>query len=159
MKTVPEFISIWLGNIFKIGILSGGDERHSIVFDAQLRIYRIIYPECNAKSLLIQFSENVSRIFCCPGCCYILQFLLLNKIIEFENQVLVLLPDIKSNEEFLVEQDFLKLSPDTIAITENKPEYLQEKLNAQVITVTVDVGQQEDIKAAGEKAKKLEAVA
>ena len=33
--------------------------------------------------------------------------------------------------------------------------YLQEKYNAQVITVTVDVGQQEDIKATGEKAKKL----
>ncbi len=33
--------------------------------------------------------------------------------------------------------------------------YLQEKCNAQVITVTVDVGQQEDIKAAEEKAKKL----
>jgi argininosuccinate synthase len=33
--------------------------------------------------------------------------------------------------------------------------YLQEKYNAQVITVTVDVGQQEDIKAAEEKAIKL----
>jgi argininosuccinate synthase len=33
--------------------------------------------------------------------------------------------------------------------------YLQEKLNAQVITVTVDVGQQEDLKAAEAKAKKL----
>jgi len=33
--------------------------------------------------------------------------------------------------------------------------YLQEKCNAQVITVTVDVGQQEDIKATEEKAKKL----
>jgi argininosuccinate synthase len=33
--------------------------------------------------------------------------------------------------------------------------YLQEKYEAQVITVTVDVGQQEDIKAAKEKAKKL----
>ena len=33
--------------------------------------------------------------------------------------------------------------------------YLQEKLNAQVITVTVDVGQGEDLKAAEEKAKKL----
>ncbi|MCW3996926.1 MAG: argininosuccinate synthase [Candidatus Bathyarchaeota archaeon] len=33
--------------------------------------------------------------------------------------------------------------------------YLQEKYNAQVITVTVDVGQQEDIAAAEEKAKKL----
>jgi argininosuccinate synthase len=33
--------------------------------------------------------------------------------------------------------------------------YLQEKYNAQVITVTVDVGQQEDIKAAEKKAKKL----
>jgi len=33
--------------------------------------------------------------------------------------------------------------------------YLQEEYNAQVITVTVDVGQQEDIKAAEEKAKKL----
>jgi argininosuccinate synthase len=33
--------------------------------------------------------------------------------------------------------------------------YLQEKLNAQVITVTVDVGQQEDLEAAEEKAKKL----
>jgi argininosuccinate synthase len=33
--------------------------------------------------------------------------------------------------------------------------YLQEKLNAQVITVTVDVGQGEDLKEAEEKAKKL----
>ncbi|MCW4006846.1 MAG: argininosuccinate synthase [Candidatus Bathyarchaeota archaeon] len=33
--------------------------------------------------------------------------------------------------------------------------YLQEKFNAQVITVTVDVGQQEDLKAAEEKAHKL----
>jgi len=33
--------------------------------------------------------------------------------------------------------------------------YLQEKYDAQVITVTVDVGQQENIKAAEEKAKKL----
>ena len=54
--------------------------------------------------------------------------LLLNKIIEFENQVLVLLPDIKSVEEFLVELDILKLTPDTIAVTEYRPEYLQEKL-------------------------------
>jgi len=36
--------------------------------------------------------------------------------------------------------------------------YLQEKYDAQVITVTVDVGQQEDIKAAEEKAKKLGAL-
>jgi argininosuccinate synthase len=33
--------------------------------------------------------------------------------------------------------------------------YLQEKLNGQVITVTVDVGQGEDLKAAEKKAKKL----
>ena len=33
--------------------------------------------------------------------------------------------------------------------------YLQEKFSAQVITVTVDVGQGEDLKAAEEKAKKL----
>jgi argininosuccinate synthase len=33
--------------------------------------------------------------------------------------------------------------------------YLQEKYNAEVITVTVDVGQGEDLKAAEEKAKKL----
>ena len=33
--------------------------------------------------------------------------------------------------------------------------YLQEKYGAEVITVTVDVGQQEDLKAAEEKAKKL----
>jgi argininosuccinate synthase len=33
--------------------------------------------------------------------------------------------------------------------------YLQEKYNAAVITVTVDVGQQEDLKAATEKAQKL----
>jgi len=33
--------------------------------------------------------------------------------------------------------------------------YLQEKCNAQVITVTVDVGQGEDLKAAEDKAKKL----
>ena len=36
--------------------------------------------------------------------------------------------------------------------------YLQEKLNAQVITVTVDVGQGEDLKEAEEKAKKLGAL-
>jgi len=36
--------------------------------------------------------------------------------------------------------------------------YLQEKLNAEVITVTVDVGQGEDLKAAEEKAKKLGAI-
>jgi len=33
--------------------------------------------------------------------------------------------------------------------------YLQEKCHAEVITVTVDVGQQEDLAGAGEKAKKL----
>ena len=33
--------------------------------------------------------------------------------------------------------------------------YIQEKYDAEVITVTVDVGQQEDLKAAEEKAKKL----
>jgi argininosuccinate synthase len=33
--------------------------------------------------------------------------------------------------------------------------YLQEKYDAEVITVTVNVGQQEDLTAAGEKAKKL----
>ncbi|MCW4009880.1 MAG: argininosuccinate synthase [Candidatus Bathyarchaeota archaeon] len=33
--------------------------------------------------------------------------------------------------------------------------YLQEKYDAQVITVTVDVGQQEDLTSAGEKARKL----
>jgi argininosuccinate synthase len=33
--------------------------------------------------------------------------------------------------------------------------YLQERCNAQVITVTVDVGQGDDLKAVGEKAKKL----
>ncbi len=36
--------------------------------------------------------------------------------------------------------------------------YLQEKYNAQVITVTVDVGQQEDLEFAAEKAKKLGAL-
>ncbi len=36
--------------------------------------------------------------------------------------------------------------------------YLQEKCSAQVITVTVDVGQGEDLKAAEEKAKKLGAL-
>ena len=33
--------------------------------------------------------------------------------------------------------------------------YLQERCKAQVITVTVDVGQGDDLKAVGEKAKKL----
>ena len=33
--------------------------------------------------------------------------------------------------------------------------YLQERCKAQVITVTVDVGQGDDLKAIGEKAKKL----
>ena len=36
--------------------------------------------------------------------------------------------------------------------------YLQEKCQAEVITVTVDVGQQEDLAGAGEKAKKLGAI-
>ncbi len=36
--------------------------------------------------------------------------------------------------------------------------YLQEKYDAEVITVTVDVGQQEDLAEAGEKAKKLGAL-
>jgi argininosuccinate synthase len=36
--------------------------------------------------------------------------------------------------------------------------YLQEKYGAEVITVTVDVGQQEDLAAAAEKAKKLDAL-
>ncbi len=36
--------------------------------------------------------------------------------------------------------------------------YLQEKYNAQVITVTVNVGQQEDLTAAAEKAKRLGAI-
>ena len=36
--------------------------------------------------------------------------------------------------------------------------YLQERCNAEVITVTVDVGQGEDLKAAEEKAKKLGAL-
>jgi transcription-repair coupling factor (superfamily II helicase) len=54
--------------------------------------------------------------------------LLLLKLIESENQVVVLLPEIKSIEEFLVELDILNLSPYVIAITEYKPEFLQEKL-------------------------------
>lgn len=36
--------------------------------------------------------------------------------------------------------------------------YLQEKYGAEVITVTVDVGQQEDLAAAAEKAKRLDAL-
>ena len=54
--------------------------------------------------------------------------LFLSKIIESEYQIIVLLPEIKSIEEFLVELDILNLSPHVIAITEYKPEFLQEKL-------------------------------
>src|SRR5664280_686889 len=54
--------------------------------------------------------------------------LLLLKLIESENQVIVLLPEIKSIEEFQVELDILNLSSYVIAITEYKPEFLQEKL-------------------------------
>jgi transcription-repair coupling factor (superfamily II helicase) len=54
--------------------------------------------------------------------------LLLLKLIESEDQVIVLLPEIKSIEEFQVELDILNLSPYVIAITEYKPEFLQEKL-------------------------------
>src|ERR1039457_2196178 len=54
--------------------------------------------------------------------------LLLLKLIESENQVIVLLPEIKSIEEFQVELDILNLTPYVIAITEYKPEFLQEKL-------------------------------
>ncbi|MDR3666615.1 MAG: transcription-repair coupling factor [Ignavibacteriaceae bacterium] len=54
--------------------------------------------------------------------------LLLLKLIENEKQILVLLPEIKSIEEFQVELDILNLSSNVIAITEFKPEFLQEKL-------------------------------
>ena len=54
--------------------------------------------------------------------------LLLLKLIESENQVVVLLPEIKSIEEFQVELDILDLSSYVTAITEYKPEFLQEKL-------------------------------
>ena len=54
--------------------------------------------------------------------------LILLKLIESENQIVVLLPEIKSIEEFQVELDILNLSPHVIAITEYKPEFLQEKL-------------------------------
>ena len=54
--------------------------------------------------------------------------LLLLKLIESENQVIVLLPEIKSIEEFQVELDILNLSSYVIAITEYKPAFLQEKL-------------------------------
>ena len=40
----------------------------------------------------------------------------------------MLLPEIKAIEEFQVELDILNLSPHVIAITEYKPEFLQEKL-------------------------------
>src|ERR1035437_3189020 len=54
--------------------------------------------------------------------------LILLKLIESENQIVVLLPEIKSIEEFQVELDILNLSSYVIAITEYKPGFLQEKL-------------------------------
>jgi transcription-repair coupling factor (superfamily II helicase) len=54
--------------------------------------------------------------------------LFLLKLIESENHIVVLLPEIKAIEEFQVELDILNLSPLVIAITEYKPEFLQEKL-------------------------------
>ena len=54
--------------------------------------------------------------------------LLLLKLIESENHIIVLLPEIKSIEEFQVELDILNLSSCVIALTEYKPDFLQEKL-------------------------------
>ena len=54
--------------------------------------------------------------------------LFLLKLIQSNNQVVVLLPEIKSIEEFQVELDILNLSHNVISITEYKPEFLQEKL-------------------------------
>ncbi|HEX9740789.1 MAG TPA: CarD family transcriptional regulator, partial [Ignavibacteriaceae bacterium] len=54
--------------------------------------------------------------------------LLIARLIEQEKQVLVLLPDIKLVEELFVELSILGLSENLIAITEFKPESLQEKL-------------------------------
>ena len=54
--------------------------------------------------------------------------LLLSKLIEKEKQILVLLPEIKFVEEFVVELSILGLADRLISITEFKPESLQEKL-------------------------------
>ena len=54
--------------------------------------------------------------------------ILIARLIEQEKQVLVLLPDIKLVEELFVELSILGLSEKLIAITEFKPESLQEKL-------------------------------
>jgi transcription-repair coupling factor (superfamily II helicase) len=54
--------------------------------------------------------------------------LFLQKLFETENQIVVLLPEIKFIEEFQVELDILNLSSHVITVTEYKPEYLQEKL-------------------------------
>jgi transcription-repair coupling factor (superfamily II helicase) len=54
--------------------------------------------------------------------------LFLAKLIEVENQLLVLLPEVKLVEELYVELSILGLSDNLIPITEFRPEALQEKL-------------------------------
>jgi len=52
----------------------------------------------------------------------------IERFIKEENQILVLLPDVKSVDEFVVELNILGLSEYILAISEFKPESLQEKL-------------------------------
>ena len=79
------------------------------------------------KHLNKMLGERTAPVYTSPLCGSSKSLLLL-KLIESENQVVVLLPEIKSIEEFQVELDILNLSTYVIAITEYKPEFLQEKL-------------------------------
>ena len=89
-------------------------------------IESILNKQINRIENLIQDSKNnqlyISHL---TGC---FKSLLLSKLIEKEKQILVLLPEIKLVEEFVVELSILGLSDKLISITEFKPESLQEKL-------------------------------
>ncbi|MDR3610907.1 MAG: transcription-repair coupling factor [Ignavibacteriaceae bacterium] len=79
------------------------------------------------KHLRKMLGERTAHVFISPlsGSS---KSLVLMKLFETENQIVVLFPGIKYIEEFQVELDILNLTPHVITITEYKPEDLQEKL-------------------------------
>jgi transcription-repair coupling factor (superfamily II helicase) len=56
------------------------------------------------------------------------KILLITDLVSYKDEIIVLLPDIKSAEEFFVEADILGLSGLTLLINDFRPEILQEKI-------------------------------
>jgi len=77
------------------------------------------------------------------------------KVTTFKNTALKVTRTIKSKNGGATITEKIVLAYSGGLDTSVLIKYLQEKLNAEVITVTVDVGQGEDLKAAEAKAKKL----